>query len=102
MTTVLRRIIQAGSARAAVKVAKIIPVIGTAVAIGLVGYEIKKKGFIKGLVNTAMDATPFVGVAKNAIELVTGDWLPDKPAQEGVTTKAGLRPRYKIWKRAAA
>ncbi len=82
MTSVLRRIIQAGSARVAVKAAKTIPVIGTAVAIGLVGYEIKKKGLIKGLVNTALDATPFVGVAKNAIELVTGDWLADKPSQK--------------------
>ena len=82
MTGVLRRIIQAGSARVAVKAAKTIPIIGTAVAISLVGYEIRKKGLIKGLVNTALDATPFVGVAKNAIELVTGDWLPDKPGLE--------------------
>lgn len=78
MTGVLRRIIQAGSARLAVKAAKAIPVVGTAVAVGLVGYEVKKKGLIKGLVNTALDATPFVGVTKNAIELFTGDWLPDK------------------------
>ena len=82
MTGVFRRIVQAGSARLAVKAAKTIPVIGTAVAIGLVGYEVKKKGLIKGLVNTALDATPFVGVTKNAIELFTGDWLPDKPGLE--------------------
>lgn len=78
MTSVLRRIIQAGSARLAVRAAKAIPLVGTAVAIGLVGYEVKKKGLIKGLVNTALDATPFVGVTKNAIEVFTGDWLPDK------------------------
>jgi hypothetical protein len=29
-------------------------------------------------VNTALDATPFVGLIKNAIEIFTGDWLPDK------------------------
>lgn len=79
MTGVLRRIIQGGGARLAVKAAKAIPLVGTAVAIGLVGYEVKKKGLIKGLVNTALDATPFVGVTKNAIEVFTGDWLPDKP-----------------------
>ncbi len=79
MTGILRRIIQAGGARLAVKAAKAIPVVGTAVAVGLVGYEVKKKGLIKGLINTALDATPFVGVTKNAIEAFTGDWLSDKP-----------------------
>ncbi|MDQ3012807.1 MAG: hypothetical protein M3X11_19130 [Acidobacteriota bacterium] len=90
MTGVWRRIVQAGSARIAVKVAKTIPLLGTAVAIGLVGYEIKKKGLAKGLVNTVLDATPFVGVAKNAIELVTGDWLADKPGLEARKINSNL------------
>lgn len=84
MTGILRRIIQAGAARMAIKAAKSMPVVGTAVAIGLVGYEVKKKGLIKGVVNTALDATPVLGVTKNAIELITGDWLPDKtPPRNG-------------------
>ena len=90
MASVLRQVIQqgwrqgwrkgwrAGRARLAVRAAKAIPLIGTAVAVGLVGYEVKRKGLVKGLVNTALDATPFVGAAKNAIEVFTGDWLPDK------------------------
>lgn len=92
MTGLWRHILQAGSARIAVKVAKTIPLLGTAVAIGLVGYEIKRKGLAKGLVNTALDATPFVGVAKNAIELVTGDWLPDKPGWEARKINSDLVP----------
>ncbi|MGE0132866.1 MAG: hypothetical protein AB7U82_32710 [Blastocatellales bacterium] len=80
MTGILRRFFRAGAARLAIKAAKSAPVVGTAVAIGLVGYEVKKKGLIKGLVNTALDATPVVGVTKNAIEMFTGDWLSDKPA----------------------
>ena len=79
MTSVLRRVIQAGGARLAVKAAKAIPLVGTAVAVGLVGYEVKKKGLLKGLLNTGLDATPVVGVTKNAIEIFTGDWLADKP-----------------------
>lgn len=78
MTGVLRRIMQAGGARLAVRAAKAIPLVGTAVAVGLIGYEVRKKGLVKGLVNTALDATPFVGFTKNAIEAFTGDWLPDK------------------------
>ncbi|MBK7601290.1 MAG: hypothetical protein IPJ07_23270 [Acidobacteria bacterium] len=57
---------------------KSMPLVGTAVVIGLVGYEIKKKGLFKGIVNTALDATPVIGVTKNAIEVITGDWLADK------------------------
>jgi len=79
MTGILRRIIQAGGARLAVKAVKSVPVVGTVVVIGLIGYEVKKKGLIKGLVNTALDATPVLGVTKNAIETFTGDWFPDKP-----------------------
>ena len=88
MTGILRRIIRAGAARLAVRAAKSVPVVGAAVAIGLIGYEIKRKGLIKGVVNTALDAIPFLGATKNAIEMVTGDWLPDEP-----TTTHKRRPR---------
>ena len=79
MAGILRRIIRAGGARIAVRAAKTIPVVGATVGIGLVGYEVKKKGLIKGVVNTALDATPVLGVTKNAIEIFTGDWFSDKP-----------------------
>ncbi len=75
---ILRRLIRAGGHRVAIKAMKSMPIVGTAVVIGLVGYEIKKKGVVKGIVNTALDATPVLGVTKNAIEVFTGDWLPDK------------------------
>jgi hypothetical protein len=88
MTGILRRIIRAGAARLAIRAAKSLPVVGAAVAIGLISFEIKKKGLIKGVVNTALDATPILGATKNAIEIVTGDWLPDKP-----TTTHKHRPR---------
>jgi hypothetical protein len=78
MAGILRRLIRAGGTRLAIKAAKSMPIVGTAVAVGLVGYEIKKKGLVKGIVNTALDATPVVGVTKNAIEIFTGDWFPDK------------------------
>ena len=71
-----------GGARVARKVGKSMPLVGTAVVIGLMGYEIKKKGLVKGVVNTALDATPVLGTAKNVIELFTGDWLADKDKDE--------------------
>jgi hypothetical protein len=78
MAGIIRSIVRAGGSRLALKAAKSAPIVGTVLVIGLVGYEIKKKGLIRGIVNTALDATPVVGVAKNAIEVFTGDWLADK------------------------
>lgn len=79
MSGIVRKVMRAGGSRAAMKAIKTVPLLGTAVVVGLAGYEIKKKGLMRGLINTALDATPIVGVAKNAIEIFTGDLLPDKP-----------------------
>ncbi len=59
--------------------AKMLPFGGTAVAIILVGSDIKQKGVVNGVVNSAIDAIPFVGLAKNGIEIVRGrDFSPNK------------------------
>jgi F0F1-type ATP synthase membrane subunit a len=75
---IVHKVIKAGATRIATKAIRTVPVLGTAVVFGMAGYEMKKKGVIKGLANVALDATPFVGVAKNVIEVFTGDWFPDK------------------------
>lgn len=64
------------------RVAKSVPYLGTVMAIGLVGYDIRRKGIIKGIINSGLDAIPFVGFGKNAIEFFTGDLIPDKKADE--------------------
>ena len=73
-----RKLVRAGGWQVAKRAAKTIPFGGTAVAIVLVGSDIKNKGVFKGLVNSGIDAIPFVGLAKNAVELVRGDFIPDK------------------------
>ncbi|MFN0279561.1 MAG: hypothetical protein ACKVRN_13345 [Pyrinomonadaceae bacterium] len=73
-----RKIIHAGGWQVAKRVAKMVPLGGTVVAVALVGSDIKKKGVVKGLLNSGIDAIPIVGLAKNAVELVTGDFIPDK------------------------
>lgn len=82
MAGLIRRIVRSGGSRLAIKAAKAMPIIGTVAVVGLVGYEIKKKGIVRGLVNSALDATPVVGVAKNTIEMFTGDWLKDKVSRK--------------------
>ena len=73
-----RKLVHAGGWQIAKRVAKSIPGVGTALAIGLVGLDIKRKGVVKGVINSGLDAIPFVGFTKNAVELFTGDFLPDK------------------------
>ena len=73
-----RKVVHAGGWQVAKRVAKMVPFGGTVIAVGLVGHDIKKKGFVKGVVNSGIDAIPFVGFTKNAVELFTGDFIPDK------------------------
>lgn len=73
-----RRMLRAGGWRVAKRLIKPIPIIGTAVALGLAGYEIKRKGLLRGAVHVGLDATPLVGTAKGILELFTGDLIPDR------------------------
>ncbi len=73
-----RKAAEAGGWMAAKRIAKAVPYLGTVMAIGLVGYDIKRKGVVKGVINSGLDAIPFVGTGKNIIEFFTGDLLPDK------------------------
>ena len=78
MAGIIRRVVRAAGTRIALKATKAVPLVGVAAAVALAGYEIRKKGFLKGLASVALDATPILGSAKNVIEIFTGDWLPDK------------------------
>ena len=73
-----RKLVHAGGWQVAKRVAKMVPFGGTVIAVGLVGHDIRKKGLVKGVANSSIDAIPFVGLAKNAIELFAGDFIPDK------------------------
>lgn len=78
MTTLKRRIFRAGGWGIVKRLIKPIPVVGSLFAVGLAGYEIKKKGLIPGAVHVGLDVTPVVGTAKNVVEIFTGDLIPDK------------------------
>ena len=73
-----RKAAHAGGWMLAKRVAKSIPYVGTGMAIFLIGSDIKRKGLVKGSLNSGIDAIPFVGTAKNVVEFFTGDFFPDK------------------------
>ena len=78
-----RKVARAGGLRLARRLIKPIPVLGTAVALGFAGHEIRKKGWRNGLVHVGLDITPVVGTVKNVIEIFTGDLIPDKKREQG-------------------
>lgn len=80
--TLKRKVAEAGGWQVAKRVAKSIPYVGGIMAIGLVGYDIKKKGVVKGVINSGLDAIPIIGTGKNIIEFFTGDLLSDKEEKE--------------------
>jgi hypothetical protein len=73
-----RRAMRAGGWQIAKRLIKPIPIVGTVFAVSLAGYEIKKKGLLRGGIHVGLDATPVIGTAKGIVELFTGDLIPDR------------------------
>jgi hypothetical protein len=96
MSTVKRRIIKAGSWSLAKRIVKPIPILGSLVAVGLAGHEIRKKGLIPGVVHVGLDVTPVVGTAKGVLEIFTGDLIPDKPKKTKSRVKLVKRRRADV------
>lgn len=79
-----RRLMRAAGWRVAKRLIKPIPIIGSMLAVGLAGHEIRKKGWLRGVAHVGLDVTPIIGTAKGVVELFTGDLIPDKePEQAG-------------------
>ena len=56
-----------------------VPWIGGVVALVTIGAAIRRKGFLGGTLDTALDMIPFVGGAKNLVEVGRGrDFIPDR------------------------
>ncbi len=61
------------------RLSRSIPWIGAVIAAAALGGAIRRKGFLGGVVHTALDAIPFVGTGKNLIEGVRGrDFIRDR------------------------
>jgi hypothetical protein len=74
------------------KLLKAIPIIGPVFTVGFAGHDIKKKGLVPGAVHIGLDVTPVVGTAKNVIEIVTGDWIPDR--ESSAEDQSGGKPPF--------
>ena len=76
--TMTRQVTQYASGRVIRRLTRAVPWIGAIVAVAAVGRAIRRKGFLGGTLDTALDAVPFVGAAKNLVEATRGrDFIPD-------------------------
>jgi hypothetical protein len=68
-----------GQRRMTRKLIRSVPILGAVVAVATVAAVARRKGFARGVVDAALDFTPFVGAVKNALEILRGrDFLPDR------------------------
>jgi hypothetical protein len=56
------------------------PVLGVAIGVATLAATMKRKGMLRGVLDTSLNAVPFVGAAKTAVEVARGrDFFPDRP-----------------------
>jgi hypothetical protein len=77
--TIQQALIGIGARRARGRMGRVLPWIGVAFALVSVAAAIRRKGFVRGSVDTALNAMPVVGSLKAAAELVRGrDFIQPK------------------------
>lgn len=74
--------VQYGQRRLTRKLSRSVPWIGGLLVLATVGAAMRRKGFFKGALDTALDFTPFVGGVKNFAEMARGrDFIRDRPGR---------------------
>ena len=73
------QVVQYGQRRLTRKLSRSMPWIGGLLALATLGAAMRRKGFFKGALDTALDFTPVVGGVKNLAEAARGrDFIRDK------------------------
>ncbi len=68
-----------GGARLARRLGRSTPLIGAVIGLITIGSTMRRKGVISGAFDTGLNAIPFIGAAKNAVEVLRGrDFFPDR------------------------
>lgn len=73
------RVTRYGLGRLSSRLARAVPWLGVAVALASVASVVRRKGPVKGVVDSALNAVPIVGPVKTAVEALRGrDFLSDR------------------------
>ena len=88
---VYQQALRYGQRRALNRFGKSVPWIGAAVALLTIASTMRRKGVMRGAVDTALNAIPFVGAVKNTAEVLRGrDFIPDRRFAASVDPRARL------------
>jgi hypothetical protein len=75
------------------RLSRSIPWVGSAVALLTLGAAIRRKGMIGGAADTALDFVPFVGAAKNLLEVRRGrDFIPERQVRRQGSLRSAHAP----------
>jgi hypothetical protein len=77
--SISRQAVQYGKGRVTRKLVRAMPILGAVVAAATLVGAVRRKGMFRGTLDTVLDFIPFVGGAKNAVEIARGrDLLADR------------------------
>jgi hypothetical protein len=77
--TMTQRMARWGGARLSRRLSRSLPWVGGVIALATVAATMRRKGVISGVLDTGLNAVPFVGAAKNVLEVARGrDFFPDR------------------------
>jgi hypothetical protein len=77
--TIQQQAVKFGQRRLARRLGRSLPWIGAVVALATLGSAIRRKGLLRGSVDSALNAIPLVGGVKNVAEMVRGrDFIADR------------------------
>jgi hypothetical protein len=78
--TIQQQALRFGQRRVTGRIVRALPWVGAVVALATLGSTIRRKGLVRGSVDSALNAIPYVGGAKGVAEMMRGrDFLADKP-----------------------
>ncbi len=74
-----QKAVRYGQLRVGRRLARSVPFVGGLIALAAVVSAVRRKGLFGGTLDTALNAVPFVGGAKNVAEMVRGrDFIRDR------------------------
>jgi hypothetical protein len=85
--TMRHRLTRWGGAKLSRRLSRSIPIVGAVVAGVTFAEAMRRKGVFGGAIDTALNATPFLGAVKNTFEWARGrDIIADRPGRPAITT----------------
>ena len=79
-----QKAVRYGQLRVGRRLARSVPFVGGLIALAAVVSAVRRKGLFGGTLDTALNAVPFVGGAKNVAEMVRGrDFIRDRAPVDG-------------------